>query len=53
MLGMECFEGMKCFVDQRNQLRLFRPMENMARFRTSSQRMGLPVSTLARGVLVY
>ncbi|KAK8790924.1 hypothetical protein WA158_005555 [Blastocystis sp. Blastoise] len=39
--GMECFEGMKAYLDADNHVRLFRPLENMKRMNTSMVRMAL------------
>lgn len=38
----ELFEGMKCYRGVDNKIRMFRPMENMARMARSSVRCGLP-----------
>jgi len=40
--GLECFEGMKAYKDAQQNIRLFRPMENMKRFQSSSTRMAMP-----------
>ena len=40
--AFECFEGMKAYKDSSNQIRLFRPDRNMARFNSSSARIALP-----------
>lgn len=37
-----CFEGMKAFRGVDNEIRLFRPQMNMARFNRSAARVGLP-----------
>lgn len=39
--GMECFEGMKAYLDDDGHVRLFRPLDNMKRMNTSMQRMAL------------
>lgn len=41
--ALECFEGMKAYKDNAGRLRLFRPMDNMARFNRSCARVALPV----------
>jgi len=40
--AVECYEGMKAYVDNSGAVRLFRPEMNMERFRTSARRMSLP-----------
>eukprot|EP01133_Synstelium_polycarpum_P004305 gene4305-5028_t len=40
--ALECFEGMKAYKDDKGNVRLFRPMENMNRFLSSSNRLCLP-----------
>lgn len=40
--GIECFEGMKAYLDANGNVRLFRPEKNMARFQNSMQRLALP-----------
>ncbi|CCI10857.1 unnamed protein product [Albugo candida] len=40
--GLECFEGMKAYKDQRNRIRLFRPDMNMKRMNQSMSRLSLP-----------
>ncbi|EGC39193.1 branched-chain amino acid aminotransferase [Dictyostelium purpureum] len=40
--ALECFEGMKAYKDEKGQIRLFRPMENMKRFENSAKRICLP-----------
>lgn len=40
--GLECFEGLKAYKDDKDQVRLFRPIENMKRFQSSSTRMAMP-----------
>ncbi|XMA10203.1 hypothetical protein WAI453_002994 [Rhynchosporium graminicola] len=40
--AFECFEGMKAYKDCQNQVRLFRPQNNMARMNRSSARIALP-----------
>ncbi|KJE95375.1 branched-chain-amino-acid aminotransferase [Capsaspora owczarzaki ATCC 30864] len=40
--GIECFEGMKAYKDKHNQIRLFRPDKNMARLKSSCERIALP-----------
>eukprot|EP01086_Lenisia_limosa_P003820 TRINITY_DN1853_c0_g1_i2.p1 TRINITY_DN1853_c0_g1~~TRINITY_DN1853_c0_g1_i2.p1 ORF type:complete len:405 (-),score=164.19 TRINITY_DN1853_c0_g1_i2:52-1086(-) len=40
--GLECFEGLKAYIDPEGHARLFRPDRNMARMNTSLARMGLP-----------
>lgn len=41
---MQLFEGMKAFRGDDNKIRLFRPMENMRRMLSTSERSCLPVS---------
>lgn len=41
--ALECFEGMKAYVDTKGQIRLFRPELNMKRMNTSMKRLFLPV----------
>jgi branched-chain amino acid aminotransferase len=40
--GVQCFEGMKAYKDEKGRVRLFRPDMNMKRFKTSCQRLSLP-----------
>jgi branched-chain amino acid aminotransferase len=40
--AFSCFEGMKVYRDERNNIRLFRPMKNMERFLSSCTRLTLP-----------
>lgn len=40
--GLQCFEGMKAYVDKSGDVRLFRPDMNMARMNTSCERLFLP-----------
>lgn len=40
--AVECYEGMKAYVDTNDRVRLYRPQMNMERFRTSASRMSLP-----------
>jgi len=40
--ALECFEGLKAYKDASNQVRLFRPMENMKRLNKSAARVRLP-----------
>jgi len=40
--GLECFEGMKAYRDNKGNLRLFRPDRNMERLNKSSTRLTLP-----------
>lgn len=40
--GLECFEGMKAYLDDANQIRLFRPDMNMKRMCSSAHRLLLP-----------
>jgi len=41
--ALECFEGMKAYKDNKDRVRLFRPEENMKRFKKSAARAKLPV----------
>jgi branched-chain amino acid aminotransferase len=40
--GLECFEGMKAYVDADERIRLFRPNMNLARFNSSLERLCMP-----------
>ena len=40
--GLQCFEGMKAYIDDKDQLLMFRPDMNMKRMNTSMQRLFLP-----------
>eukprot|EP00658_Telonema_sp_P-2_P012494 TRINITY_DN14756_c0_g1_i2.p1 TRINITY_DN14756_c0_g1~~TRINITY_DN14756_c0_g1_i2.p1 ORF type:complete len:390 (-),score=111.99 TRINITY_DN14756_c0_g1_i2:274-1443(-) len=40
--GLQCFEGMKAYLDKEGGVRLFRPDMNMARMNTSCERLFLP-----------
>jgi len=40
--GLECFEGMKAYLDDKNEIRLFRPMKNMERMNSSLKRLQMP-----------
>jgi branched-chain amino acid aminotransferase len=40
--GLQCFEGMKAYVDKDGDVRLFRPDKNMERMNTSCERLFLP-----------
>ncbi|DAZ92625.1 TPA: hypothetical protein N0F65_011891 [Lagenidium giganteum] len=40
--ALECFEGMKAYVDPNGKIRLFRPDMNMKRMNSSMQRLLLP-----------
>ncbi|MES1911092.1 MAG: hypothetical protein MHM6MM_003579 [Cercozoa sp. M6MM] len=40
--GLECFEGLKAYRDDNGHLRLFRPIENAKRMRSSMERLMLP-----------
>ena len=42
--AIECFEGMKAFIDDTGKIRLFRPEMNAERFRSSCNRISLPVN---------
>lgn len=41
--GLQCFEGMKAYVDAEGKIRLFRPDMNMQRMNRSMNRLQLPV----------
>ena len=45
--GLECFEGMKAYMDKDGNTRMFRPDMNMARLNRSMGRFGFPVSSVA------
>ena len=47
--GMECFEGMKAYIDAQGKIRLFRPEMNMARLNKSMTRLGFPVRVALAG----
>ena len=49
--GIECFEGMKAYLDKKGQIRLFRPDRNMARMNNSMVRMGMPRIDTSDGLL--
>jgi branched-chain amino acid aminotransferase len=49
--GIECFEGMKAYLDKNNNIRLFRPDRNMNRMNYSMTRMGMPRIDLNDGLL--
>lgn len=40
--ALECFEGMKCYVDKDNKIRLFRPDQNVKRMNKSAHRLLMP-----------
>lgn len=40
--GIECFEGMKAYLDSNDNIRMFRPDRNMARMNHSMTRLGMP-----------
>lgn len=40
--AIQCFEGMKAYVDKNGHVRLFRPEKNMKRLSESMERMALP-----------
>lgn len=40
--GLECFEGMKAYIDDAGQIRLFRPDKNMERMNNSAKRFLMP-----------
>jgi len=40
--ALQCFEGMKAYLDDSNRIRLFRPERNMARLNDSMQRLDFP-----------
>lgn len=40
--ALECFEGLKAYVDAQGRLRMFRPEENMKRMATSASRLAFP-----------
>eukprot|EP01092_Planopodium_desertum_P011521 TRINITY_DN5248_c0_g1_i1.p1 TRINITY_DN5248_c0_g1~~TRINITY_DN5248_c0_g1_i1.p1 ORF type:complete len:406 (+),score=49.98 TRINITY_DN5248_c0_g1_i1:41-1258(+) len=40
--AIECFEGMKAYLDKQGKIRLFRPEKNMERFNSSCKRVALP-----------
>lgn len=40
---IQCFEGMKAYIDDKDQIRLFRPEKNMERLSKSARRLFLPV----------
>lgn len=40
--ALECFEGMKAYVDKDDKIRMFRPQKNMERLNQSAARLFLP-----------
>jgi len=40
--ALECFEGMKAYLDSQGKIRLFRPDKNMARMNNSMKRLDMP-----------
>lgn len=40
--ALQCFEGMKAYIDDNDQIRMFRPMENMKRMNKSLDRLYMP-----------
>lgn len=40
--ALQCFEGMKAYIDEAGKIRLFRPEENMKRLNNSAARIRLP-----------
>jgi len=40
--GLECFEGMKAYLDDSDNIRMFRPMKNMERMNSSLARLQMP-----------
>eukprot|EP00501_MAST-03F_sp_TOSAG23-6_P001628 GSMAST32.ASY1.ANO1.1695.1 assembled CDS len=40
--GLQCFEGMKAYIDPSGNIRLFRPEKNMTRLSTSMKRLNMP-----------
>lgn len=40
--GLQCFEGMKCYADDNDNIRFFRPDMNMKRMNSSMRRLFLP-----------
>lgn len=40
--ALECFEGMKAYVDAKEKIRLFRPLDNMKRMNSSLERLAMP-----------
>lgn len=42
--GLEAFEGLKAYLDEKKDIRLFRPEKNMERLNSSAKRLALPVS---------
>lgn len=43
MVRLQCFEGMKAYIDSANKIRMFRPDMNMIRMNSSNKRLGMPV----------
>jgi len=48
--GLECFEGMKAYLDDSNQIRMFRPDKNMVRMNASLARLQMPHLTVISGL---
>ena len=40
--GLQCFEGMKAYLDENDDIRMFRPDLNMARLNRSMDRLAMP-----------
>jgi len=40
--GLECFEGMKAYLDDKDNIRMFRPTKNMERMNSSLKRLYMP-----------
>ena len=51
--AIECFEGMKAYVDKDGNVRMFRPDMNMKRMQSSAHRLQLPVSDSVRVLYHY
>ncbi|RHY64324.1 hypothetical protein DYB30_003400 [Aphanomyces astaci] len=43
---VQCFEGMKAYIDGKGKIRLFRPELNMKRMNSSMERLFLPAGTM-------
>ena len=40
--GVQCYEGLKAYKNEKGEVRLFRPACNMMRFKHSSMKIALP-----------
>ena len=52
LVGLQCFEGMKAYLDANGKIRLFRPMDNIDRLHDSALRLTFPVCRLLQRFLI-